>query len=222
MPAQPPRSERSRDLERLLTFVDAIAAVAITLLILPLVDLAGDIHSEDDSVTELIRSHSGQFWSVALSFAVIARLWVAQHRVMRPVLATNRVVLAALLLWTLAIVFLPFPTALLSHGGEQRITKALYVGCLAVSSLCLVAVAVAVRRDPTVRDPDELPEVRPAMVTAVLLLLAFLIVITIPAASYYPLFLLLAGDAINTLWRRLSDRRDPARRARPRSGSRSA
>ena len=33
--------ERSRDLERLITFVDAIVAIAITLLVLPLAELAG-------------------------------------------------------------------------------------------------------------------------------------------------------------------------------------
>ena len=79
------RAERSRDLERVLTYVDAIAAVAITLLILPLVDLAGEIRSEHDSVSALIRSHAGEFWGFALSFVVIARLWFSQHRLMRPV-----------------------------------------------------------------------------------------------------------------------------------------
>ena len=33
--------ERERDFERFLTFVDAIVAIAITLLVLPLVDVAG-------------------------------------------------------------------------------------------------------------------------------------------------------------------------------------
>lgn len=34
---------RSRDLERFITFIDAIVAIAITLLVLPLVDLATEI-----------------------------------------------------------------------------------------------------------------------------------------------------------------------------------
>jgi len=128
------RAERSRDLERVLTYVDAIAAVAITLLILPLVDLAGEIRSEHDSVSALIRSHAGEFWGFALSFVVIARLWFSQHRLMRPVVTANRPLLFWLLLWTFAIVFLPFPTALLSIGGDQPITKVLYIGTLALSS----------------------------------------------------------------------------------------
>lgn len=203
---QQQRVERSRDLERLLTFVDAIAAVAITLLILPLVDLAGDIRSEDDSVAELIRSHAGPFWAFALSFAVIARLWLAQHRLMRFVVAANHAVVWCLVLWTFAIVFLPFPTAMLSNGGEQSLTKILYIGSLAVSSMCLAVLAAAIRRDSSVREPGETPSVRPAAITAVLLLLALAVTLAVPATGYYPLLLLLASDGVERLWRKLVER----------------
>ena len=221
MQTQRPHAERSRDLERLLTFIDAIAAVAITLLILPLVELAGEIHSEDDSVSGLIRSHGGQFWSFALSFGVIARVWLAQHRLMSPVVAANRAIVASLVMWTLAIVFLPFPTALLSNGGEQTITKVLYIGCLAASSVCLAVLAVAVQRDSAVRVPGETPTARPALITAILLVLALVIALAVPSTGYYPLFLLVASDLVDYLWRRLITRSDPARRAPPTSRSRS-
>ncbi len=207
-PKQPASAERSRDLERILTFIDAIVAVAITLLILPLVDLAGDIHSEDDSVSHLIRSHAGQFWAFALSFAVIARLWLAQHSMLRPVLAANRVIVTCLVLWTLAIVFLPFPTALLSNAGSQAITKGLYIGCLAGSSICLSVLAFAVQRDSTVRMPGSTPSARAATITTVLLLLAFVIALTVPSTSYYPLLLLLASDGVEFVWAKITSRRD--------------
>lgn len=67
MQPQEQRAERSRDLERVLTYVDAIAAVAITLLVLPLVELAGDIRSEHDFVSVLIRSNAGEFWGLVSS-----------------------------------------------------------------------------------------------------------------------------------------------------------
>lgn len=206
---QPPETptERSRDLERLLTFVDAIAAVAITLLVLPLVDLAGDIRSENDSVSELIRSHGGQFWAFGLSFAVIARLWLAQHRLMRPVVATNRGILIWLVLWTFAVVFLPFPTALLSNGGEQSVTKSLYMGTLAASSLCLALLAVAIKRDRSVREPGDPPSAAPATVTGVLLAMALVISLLVPSTGYYPLLLLLASDVITSAWRKVSAKR---------------
>lgn len=46
---------RARDLERVLTFVDAVVAIAMTLLVLPLVDVAGAL-TGGDSVTQLLRA----------------------------------------------------------------------------------------------------------------------------------------------------------------------
>jgi uncharacterized membrane protein len=196
-------AERSRDLERLLTFIDAIAAVAITLLVLPLVDVASEVRSES-SVSEVIRSHGGQFWAFGLSFIVIARVWLAQHHTMRHVVESNRAIVGWLMLWILAIVFLPFPTALLSEGGQQAITKCLYIGTLTVSSVCLALLAVAIRRDPSVSAPGEPPSAAAATITAVLLALALVISLVFPGTSYYPLLLLLASDAGTSIWRRFT------------------
>jgi uncharacterized membrane protein len=195
--------ERSRDLERLLTFVDAIAAVAITLLVLPLVDLGSEVHSEQQSVADLIHSHSDLFWSFGLSFAVIARLWLAQHSLMRPVIASNRAVSTLLILWTLAIVFLPFPTALLSGAGEQVITKVLYIGTLAASSVFLAVLALVIKRNPALHEPGATPSPLAGVVNTVLFLLALALTLVIPGLSYYPLILLVTSDWLAALWKRL-------------------
>jgi uncharacterized membrane protein len=205
VPSPEPSTERSRDLERLLTFVDAIAAVAITLLVLPLVDLAGQIHSERQSVAHLIQLHSGLFWSFGLSFAVIARLWLAQHVLMRSVIASSRGIVGWLVLWTVAIVFLPFPTALLSDGGHQRITKVLYIGTLALSSICLACLAFVIKRDPSLHEPGEPPSPAAGIINALLFLLALALSLAIPPLSYYPLILLIGGDWLTAVWHRLRD-----------------
>jgi TMEM175 potassium channel family protein len=203
--------ERSSDFDRLITFVDAIVAVAITLLILPLVDLAGQIHSRHDSVVTLITAHSGQFWAFGLSFIVIARLWLAQHQLLRRVIAASRAITLWLLVWALAIVVLPFPTALLPVGGSQAMTKVLYIGTLTLSSGCLTGLAVAIKRNPQVRDGDGVPAVAPAAASTGLLALALVLSLTVPHASYYPLLLLLAGDWAAPLMYRLRRRLRPAR-----------
>jgi hypothetical protein len=64
-------AERDRNFDRLLTFVDAIVAIAITLLVLPLVELAPEL-GDDGSVADLLRDHSDELWAFALSFYVIA------------------------------------------------------------------------------------------------------------------------------------------------------
>src|ERR1700754_850335 len=117
-----PASEavRDRDFERFLTFVDAVVAIAITLLVLPLVDVAGEGTSHSD-VGAVLSEHSDQFLAFGISFLVISRLWVAQHRVLRPVIAESHWVSVLLMLWLATIVVLPFTTALIAQVGHSAL-----------------------------------------------------------------------------------------------------
>jgi Endosomal/lysosomal potassium channel TMEM175 len=60
--------------------VDAVVAIAITLLVLPLVDIAAQL-SHGGSVSRLLGDHLPQLYGLLLSLAVIAPLWFAQHHV---------------------------------------------------------------------------------------------------------------------------------------------
>ncbi len=204
-------AERSRDLERLLAFVDAIAAVAITLLILPLAELAGEIRHGGD-VGELIRTHGGDFWSFFLSFAVIARLWLAQHEIVMPVIAANRRVVACLVLWSLAIVFLPFPTALLPESGEQALTRILYIGTIAVTATCLTVLAYEVARNRSLRDTDRGPSVLDSASVLGTLLAALAISLAAPSIGYYALTLVAFSGAFASVVRWLTGRLRSLRR----------
>ena len=101
--------ERERDLERLLTFVDAVVAIAITLLVLPLAEIGSQLGT--GTVADLLREHAIDILGFLLSFTVIARLWLAQHQIVRNLVRQSPAVVRLLLAWTLTIVFLPFPTA---------------------------------------------------------------------------------------------------------------
>jgi hypothetical protein len=104
-------TERERDLERFLTFVDAIVAIAITLLVLPLVEVGAEIG--EGSVPELL--------------AVLA--WVIGH-------------------------------------------------------------------DRTLRDDEARPDSLSAAATTVAFLLALVISVAFPAASYWPLLVLVLADPV--------------------------
>ncbi len=184
--------QRERDLDRFLTFVDAIVAIAITLLVLPLVDAAGQIGT-GESVSHLLHANAAQIGAFFLSFAVISNLWLAQHAVLRHVVAADPNLVRLLLLWTLTIVVLPFPTALITgHDvSDQAATKILYVGTMTASAVVLTLVTVAVRRDPELRDSGQAPDYLPSLLVAVAFLLALGLMLLFPVLSYWPLLLLL-------------------------------
>src|SRR3712207_2209345 len=74
------RVRTDRGLDRLVTFLDAVVAIAITLLVLPLVDVIPD-EGRDVDLGALLADEAGRFGAFALSFAVIAQLWLVHHRI---------------------------------------------------------------------------------------------------------------------------------------------
>ena len=187
----PEPSSATRDLDRFLTFVDAIVAIAITLLVLPLVDAAGQVGT-GESVSQLLHANAAQIGAFFLSFAVISNLWLAQHDLLRHVVAADARLVRLLLVWTLTIVVLPFPTALITgHDvSDQAATKILYVGTMTASAVVLTLVTLAVRRDRDLRDSEQPPDYVPSLLVAAAFLLALGLMLLFPVLSYWPLLLL--------------------------------
>lgn len=196
------RRDRERDFERFLTFVDAVVAIAITLLVLPLVDVAGEL-GDGEPVGRLLGDHVSELVAFALSFAVIARLWFVQHEIMRTVVAHDRTATRFTTLWVFLVVLLPFPTALVAEAGDQATTKILYVGTMALSTLCLAGASWAIARNRAVRDSDHVPRTAKSVATAALFVLALVVMLAFPVVLYWPLLLLLLDDALLAAWRRV-------------------
>jgi uncharacterized membrane protein len=194
--------ERERNLDRLLTFVDAVVAIAITLLVLPLVELTAEV-GRATSVAQLLEENGAAFWAFLLSFAVIARLLFVQHRALEHVVAGNHRLELLLVVWTLTIVFLPFPTALVARAGDQAATKILYVGTIAVSTLVLGLVDHVVAGGEVVTDADGTTDMLVPLVNVALLLVALAIMLLVPVVSYFPMFLLALDDQVLRVLRRL-------------------
>lgn len=194
-----PSPERSRDFERFVTFIDAIVAIAITLLVLPLVDLAPELR--DVSAAHLLAAHEAEIGAFLLSFVVIASFWSAQHAVISSVVAHDRVVTRLMMLWTLTIVVLPFPTAMVSVAGDQAATKIFYIGTMAINSAVLGVMAWAVGRNRSVRDREQKPDVLPGLLTAAAFVVALAITLIFPGTSYYPLLIPLVPQLAVDVWR---------------------
>jgi uncharacterized membrane protein len=185
----------SRGLDRLLAFSDATVAIAITLLVLPLVDIAQE--AADRPVGNLLDDHSFELISFALSFVVIASFWRVHHSMYERVERSSAALVNANLVWLASIVFLPFPTELLAADHDKRLTHGLYIGTMLVTTI-----AQAVQAWLISREDGDVARIRTDLVTASLMALALLVALALPTVGLWSLLLLLLVRPVTTLHRR--------------------
>jgi uncharacterized membrane protein len=119
--------ESGAGFRRLLSFCDPVVAIAITLLILPLVDSATSLGSR--SVEAFLRADQAKLFAFALSFVVIGAFWWGHHQLFERAKGYNTVLVAGMFLWMASIVFLPFPTELLGSQQNGNVAvHAIYIG----------------------------------------------------------------------------------------------
>jgi uncharacterized membrane protein len=177
---------------RLVTFSDAVVAIAMTLLILPLVDAAGTIGSE--SIDTFLRDNRTKLLALLLSFTVIGRFWWAQHQAHERVVAYNQVFVSGMFVWLFGIVFLPFPTELLSSAVKSSSgIHAIYVGTLLVADIGVLIQQFAVVHWPELQDEEHRGEARMelAVIQALVIAVALVLTIAVPAIGLWSLLLLL-------------------------------
>lgn len=141
--------------ERLVVFTDAVAAIAITLLILPLMESVSEVAGEEN-FGEFVRLHVGQFGAFVLSFAVIFRLWWAHHNLFRHIQVLHNWIVRWSLIWVFAIVLLPIPTALITAYRPSPGSVALYGGALCLASGSLMMLGWYAHRHPELSE-DRVP-----------------------------------------------------------------
>jgi uncharacterized membrane protein len=186
------RTERGFD--RLVNFSDATVAIAMTLLVLPLVDLGG-ASGQHDTLWELLSTNAYEIFGFVLSFLVIWSLWVNHHSVMEYFAHYDSTVMGLHLVWLLTMVTIPFTTQLLTNTSfYQHGATALYVAVLLVSSVSLHLLGLHGRRRPELlHDRPEVTEWLdgPYTWTAVIVLTVILVVVAVfPALGAWPLLLL--------------------------------
>ena len=93
---------------RVLFFSDATVAIAVTLLMLPLLDLATP--TSDQSVVEALLSQRGPLLSFLLAFFLVTYQWRLHHRTLQGLQSYTPRLLTLNSWWLVAVVFLPLPT----------------------------------------------------------------------------------------------------------------
>lgn len=186
-----------RGLDRLVNFSDATVAIAITLLLLPLVDVANEI--DEKSLGRLLGDNSGKLIAFFVSFIVISRLWLSHHQLFEATRSYSNRVMRVNFVWLASIAFLPFSSNLIAQTTGDAGVNALYIGTIAMGSLSMTALQWIIWRDPELMRPDGRAMVHPVdgTVTFVALLVALVGAVLVPAAGPFWLFLLVPAGWVS-------------------------
>ena len=149
--------------DRLLFFSDAVVAVAITVLALPLFDIPGP--KDGETVINVLQANSGQIITFAVTFYVMATMWSIHNRVMNSLQSYDAMVFWLSMAWLIGFVFLPWPSTMFGEGdhwGSGQLTffdgdgtGALYWWTMAYISGIGTIAGAYIRRHPTLIKPSD-------------------------------------------------------------------
>lgn len=199
--------------DRLVAFTDAVVAIAITLLVLPLADLVVEAAKEHQTPQRLLIDNRWQIYSFLLSFVVIARMWVSHHQFFEKVSTHSRWLIRWNILWLLFIVILPFPTELTAVFQGDRFTIVIYIAVVLACDFCLSAMEYLVYRNPalaTDRGAVSRMDVGGSAVTVLILLLALVLAQLVPQIYEYSLLLLIIPNTYKRITNRRKEKQDQA------------
>jgi uncharacterized membrane protein len=188
--------EREASVERIIAFSDGVVAIAITLLILPLTEIHA---AEGATLADIVVENAAELGSFALSFAVIANYWTIHHNLFRPLRHHDGPIVLLNMFWLAAIVFLPFPTALIADGIDDGFA-ALYIGTLLVVSVLNLLMANYLAHHPELTDGDGAAETHAYVVGSAFsvgaILIALIISLFSPTIGLFGLLLLFPAQLI--------------------------
>jgi uncharacterized membrane protein len=204
-----------RSAERLVVFSDAVVAIAITLLVLPLAEVPRDEHGNTLHAfgTQLDLDLSPLI-GFAVSFFVIARFWWAHHQTFAAVKRWSWPLVQLDVVWLSTIVLLPAVTAVAFEYDPRTTPLAvgIYITTMLVSSLLLTAMSLVAHLDRAVAPDAGGALSRNRVIGGVLASAAFaaalVIGVLVPVVNYWALWLIAVTGPFEYLVRRAFRRRD--------------
>lgn len=132
---------QEKETGRIEAFSDAIFAVAITLLILNIriPPMPQNQNEQSDFTLALALLHDWPFYLAFLtSFATIGIMWINHHRLFNYIKSSNNMLLILNLLLLLLVVFVPFPTILLTdyRQPQYHLPAELYSATYVLLAIC--------------------------------------------------------------------------------------
>jgi len=191
-------------------FTDAVVAIALTLLILPLLESVSDAATHHLGTAQVLREHSNQLLSFALSFVVVASFWNLHHRVFEHVEHVTPTLNTLNFAWMFTIVFLQFSTALVGSQPTDRLLLLLYIGTMTLCSLCMSGMTLLITSRKDIRGElatSGASKVAHSLASSVLFASALLIALLFPRVNFYALLLLFLSSPLRQMLTHWLERR---------------
>lgn len=198
------------DPDRRITFVDAAAAIALTLLILPLMDAANEAvdSSIDESLTlgQFFQEYHTKFSNFFFSFFVVASAWGEQAQFFQRLQYLTPLLGRLLWIWLVCVVLMPVVTILASPSIEG-FPNFLYIGLIMVFkaiNLVIVLLVRVPRRFVLVWKPGHQDVTAQSLITILcdFFLLGVALPLSMTRISLASMLLLLLGRPLTYLWTR--------------------
>ena len=122
---------------RVVMFVDAIFAIAITLLAIELPRPGEDDMHSAGSLWRFLNGHGSSFIAFVLAFLMLWWVWRTHHAIFDQVARMSQWTLGLHIPLLLAAVWMPYPTEVFGHSTENPLAVALFAGTEGVMMLCL-------------------------------------------------------------------------------------
>jgi uncharacterized membrane protein len=190
-------SEQRYGPDRIIAFSDAVVAIAITVLLLPLADVE---IPQGATLGDIVRQNSLLLGGLSLSWVIIALFWLAHHRLFDQIRFFDVVTVRLNFLWLFVVALMPVPTNILIETEATTQTVGFYIGWMLLISGILLLIGVHARRVPEMVDAGYLAteearegRYRASLITAVFGV-CFLIALVAPNAALYFLLLQIPVD----------------------------
>ncbi|MCU0279599.1 MAG: TMEM175 family protein [Candidatus Nanopelagicales bacterium] len=183
--------------DRIIAFSDAVVAIAITVLLLPLADVE---IPDGATLGDLIRENGLLLGGLTLSWLIIALFWLAHHRLFDRITYFDALTVRLNFLWLFAIALMPVPTNVLIESGPDRETVVFYVGWMLLITCVMLLIGIRARHVPGMIDADYLatPQATEARYRSYLITgvfaICFVIALIAPNIALYFLLLQIPVD----------------------------
>ena len=140
------REESEVEFSRLVAFSDGVFAIAITLLVLAL-----SIPEGVSDLSSVLQDQLPDLFAFALSFAVLARIWLFHHRLFAALQGIDTGLMGLNFLYLAFVTLVPFTSEVIGDYGDEKVAVVVYAANLAALGLAGAAMTIYAFRGDLIR-----------------------------------------------------------------------